>query len=553
MLQRVRDGISSLTAKSDDDIGGNGDGTRRVNVVHRLDRGASGCLLFAFADEDDSKRSSTAILQEALASANATKTYLALVRGEGILRGDDLKARGWFLVEREIKDEQGRLNNATTWFRFVAGQSHDEDNDLPRASLVLARPVTGRWHQVRRHLNGLSHPILGDTSHGASQTNREWKEQRNMPGERTCLHLARMQLPPNEVAPEGIDVCCPLEGDMMQMMQIHMPKVLEEAEPILQEEGIQIRPDPSNDMFQVLPYKAPVLDLDKRKAVHALNQQKINILSQGPYHVVVEKSPAVVCHHSSWTGKRSEVRRLLEPTPMLQRVRDLVGRRVNLVHRLDRGASGCLIFTYADEEKATDDETVLDNDSTGATTRLMEAMQNPEATKLYVALVNGGTRDGEDLTQKGWFKVKDPVKDENGKLIGDSQTELRFVASFNLTDEAAQDPAGKSMSVVLARPKSGRWHQVRQHLAQVGHPILGDSTHGLSRTNRIWREKRGMLKERVCLHLAQVDLPPTEYTPDGIQASCSIPPDMMAMIEKHMPSLLTGDGKRLLEEANITL
>ena len=99
-----------------------------------------------------------------------------------------------------------------------------------------------------------------------------------MPGERTCLHLARMQLPPNEVAPEGIDVCCPLEGDMMQMMQIHMPKVLEEAEPILQEEGIQIRPDPSNDMFQVLPYKVPDLDLDKRKAVHALNQQKINII-----------------------------------------------------------------------------------------------------------------------------------------------------------------------------------------------------------------------------------------------------------------------------------
>ena len=104
MLQRVRDGISSLTAKSDDD--GNGDGTR-VNVVHRLDRGASGCLLFAFADEDDSMRSSTAVLQEALASANATKTYLALVRGEGILRGDDLKARGWFLVDRENQGRAG--------------------------------------------------------------------------------------------------------------------------------------------------------------------------------------------------------------------------------------------------------------------------------------------------------------------------------------------------------------------------------------------------------------------------------------------------------------
>jgi len=579
MLQRVRDGISSLE-KSDGDTG-NGKKKqgpqRRVNVVHRLDRGASGCLLLAFADGDEGgsgrddekennadsgtieknadKRSSTAILQEAMASPNATKTYLALVRGEGILRGEDLIAKGWFLVDREIKDEKGRLNNATTWVRFVAGQAYDEENDLPRASLVLARPVTGRWHQVRRHLNGLSHPILGDTTHGASQTNREWKERRNMPGERTCLHLARMQVPPNEVAPDGIDVCCPLEDDMMDMMRMHMPKVLEEAEPILKEEGIQIRPDPSNGMIQVLPYKVPDLDLDKRKAVHALNQQKINILSQGPYHVVVEKPPTIVCHHSSWTGKRSEIRRLLEPTPMLQRVRDLVGRRVNLVHRLDRGASGCLIFTYADEEKATNDESsVLDNDATGATTSLIEAMQSPGATKTYLALVNGdGTRDGEDLTRKGWFSVKDPVKDENGKLIGDSQTDLKFVASFNLTDKAAQDPAGKSACLVLARPKSGRWHQVRQHCMKVGHPILGDSTHGLSRTNRIWREKRGMLKERVCLHLAQVDLPPTEFSPDGIQASCQIPPDMRAMIDNYMPALLTCDARVTLADETGTI
>ena len=603
MLQRVRDGMSSLQetnsrgGKREEEGGGAGAGPasnaerRRVNVVHRLDRGASGCLLFAFADDDEQdannannannncngeeddkenvegdhladptnptkshKRSATAILQEAMASPDATKTYLALVRGEGILRGEDLKARGWFLVDREIKDEKGRLNNATTWFRFVAGQPYNEEQDLPRASLVLARPVTGRWHQVRRHLNGLSHPILGDTSHGASQTNREWKERRNMSGERTCLHLARMQLPPNEVAPDGIDVCCPLEEDMMEMMRVHMPKVLEEAESILREEGIRMRPDPSNDRVQVLPYKVPDLDLEKRRAVHELNQQKINILAQGPHHVVVEKPPTIVCHHSAWTGKRSEARRLLEPTPMLQRVRDLVGRRVNLVHRLDRGASGCLIFSYADEEKAADDDTVFDNDSTGATTALMQAMQSPEATKTYLALVNGdGFRDGEDLIRRGWFDVDEPVKDENGKPIGDSMTEMRFVASVQLTDKPAQDPAGKSSCLVLAKPKSGRWHQVRQHCMLMGHPILGDSTHGLSRTNRIWREKRGMLKERVCLHLTRVDLPPTEFTPDGIRASCPIPNDMKAMIENSMPSLLVGEAKHVLEDSGVIL
>ena len=239
---------------------------------------------------------------------------------------------------------------------------------------------------------------------------------------------------------------------------------------------------------------------------------------------------------------------------MLQRVRDLVGRRVNLVHRLDRGASGCLIFSYADEEKADDEDSVFDNDSSGATTALIKAMQSPEATKTYLALVNGdGFRDGEDLTQRGWFDVDEPIKDENGKLIDNSITKLRFVASVNLTDKPAQDPAGKWACLVLARPKSGRWHQVRQHCMLMGHPILGDSTHGLSRTNRIWREKRAMHKERVCLHLARVDLPPTELTPDGIQASCPIPNDMKAMIETAMPSLLTGEAKQVLEDAGVIL
>jgi len=492
------------------------------------------------------RKSSTAILQAALASPNATKTYIALVRGEGILHGQDLRTKGWFKVERPIKDERCRLNNATTSFRFVAGQPYDEGNDMPRASLVLARPETGRWHQVRRHLNGLSHPILGDTSHGSSKTNREWKERRNMPGERTCLHLARLELPPNEAAPDGIDVCCPLEGDMMRMMEVYLPQVLQEAEPMLAEEGIRLRPDPTNDRVMVLPYEVPKVDSERLQAVTRLNEQGVKILSRGEHHVVVEKPPAVVCHHSAWTGTRSEERRLYEPTPMLQRVRDAVGRRVNVIHRLDRGASGCLVFSFADDESAS-----LDSDSgVGATTAMMNSMASSDAQKTYVALVHGdGKWNGEDLLQKGWFTIDVPVKDENGKTIDGSFTDLRFVATADLSDDAAQDAAGASACIVLARPKTGRWHQVRQHLAYaVGHPILGDSTHGLSRTNRIWRERLGMLKERVCLHLTRIVLPATKFTPRGIEASCPLPNDMMNMIVNHMPALMEDSGAILFEE-----
>ena len=223
MLQRTREAIGE-----------------RVNLVHRLDRGASGCLLFTKASSDEAGVDATAILQESMREAN--KTYVALVRGEGILKGRDFKKEGWFEVNRPIKDEQGDLNDATTFFRFLAGQDNENGKlERPRASLVLARPKTGRWHQIRKHLNGLSHPILGDSSHGNSKINREWRDKRGMPAERTCLHLLKLELPVTQVCPFGINVVSPLALDMMTLLEEHLPEVLREAEIVLEQEGLSLK------------------------------------------------------------------------------------------------------------------------------------------------------------------------------------------------------------------------------------------------------------------------------------------------------------------------
>jgi len=85
-----------------------------VNLIHRLDRGASGCVLCAPAEHP----SATRALQEAL--GGAVKTYVCLTRGRGVAHGEDLFERGWFREDREIKDYRGRINSATTDFRFVA-------------------------------------------------------------------------------------------------------------------------------------------------------------------------------------------------------------------------------------------------------------------------------------------------------------------------------------------------------------------------------------------------------------------------------------------------
>ncbi|KAL3786494.1 hypothetical protein HJC23_010660 [Cyclotella cryptica] len=543
MLQRVRDAIHDIEARRVHH--GQIPKMRKVNLVHRLDRGASGALLLAFADDDEQRETQkgcTATLIEAMASPDSIKTYVALVRGEGILRGVDLKELGWFEETRAIKDERGEEKNATTWFNFVAGQPETGDNgiDRPRMSLVLARPKQGRWHQIRKHLNGLSHPILGDTTHGASKVNREWKEKRNMPGERICLHLARLQLPPTEAAPEGIDVPCPVYEDMLTLLRNFAPDVLEKSLDVLQKEGILLD---SEKTYEIGRYTVT------EEWMHAgiEDDGSVEILSQGENFVIANKPPTVVVHHSSWTGSRSNPkRRLKEATPMLQRVRDATGRRVNAVHRLDRGASGCLLFSIADNTETNDGKAM----PCQVTKALFDAMQHPDSTKTYLAICDGdGTWNGIDIKAKGWFTIDKPVKDENGNVVENCVTDVCFVAGCTLPPESSDNHdnlEGRNVSIMMARPKTGRWHQVRQHLAGVGHAIIGDSSHGRSRTNRVWKKERKLRKERTCLHLCRIQLPATEYTPI-IDVSCPLSSDLVEMLNE-MPVLLEETRAILAQE-----
>ena len=180
MLQRVRDQLG-----------------RHVHAVHRLDGGTSGCLLFAF----DAK--TTALLQAAMTSEAAHKTYLAFVRGDAAHIRETV-------IDRSLKDDAGVERTARTHLDCIASCS----DDLPeRSSLVVARPFTGRWHQIRKHLNGVSHPILGDAKHGDSRVNRWWRSQHSM--QHLGLHCAQLHLP----LPDGdvIDVRCPVRADLVDL------------------------------------------------------------------------------------------------------------------------------------------------------------------------------------------------------------------------------------------------------------------------------------------------------------------------------------------------
>jgi tRNA pseudouridine65 synthase len=169
-LQRVRDQVGAS-----------------VYPIHRLDAPTSGCLLFA------TDRALAGLLSAALSAGQ--KTYLALVRG-------CCPPEARFEMAESLRDDNGILKTAQTALRCLGGDTER------RCSLVIAQPTTGRYHQVRRHLRRLSHPVIGDRAHGDSHVNRAWRAEGI---DRLALHCAHLSL--SLPSGERLSVRCPLFSD----------------------------------------------------------------------------------------------------------------------------------------------------------------------------------------------------------------------------------------------------------------------------------------------------------------------------------------------------
>lgn len=141
-------------------------GLRSADLVHRLDRGTSGCLMVA------KKRATLRQLHELLRNGGVDKRYLALVRGRWPRRRADvdvaLRTRrrgGENFVQADPAGKRARSR-----FRVV---QHFDD----RATLVEVVIDTGRTHQIRVHAAHCGHPLAGDPRYGDMQFNTVMSER----------------------------------------------------------------------------------------------------------------------------------------------------------------------------------------------------------------------------------------------------------------------------------------------------------------------------------------------------------------------------------------
>jgi tRNA pseudouridine65 synthase len=136
--------------------------------VHRLDRKTSGVLVLA------KKKEFVSIFQELFNSNNIQKTYLGIVRG---------LVKSTIIVNSPVKNADTKVyKEAETYCEPIFTKELNipvHPYETSRYSLVKLVPKTGRMHQLRIHMNKISHPLVGDYKYGDRFHNRMFEQKFN--------------------------------------------------------------------------------------------------------------------------------------------------------------------------------------------------------------------------------------------------------------------------------------------------------------------------------------------------------------------------------------
>ena len=172
---------------------------RMLELVHRLDRDTSGCVMVA------KKRSMLKFLHEALRGDSVQKYYKALVVGHWPNRKRLVDAS----LQKNVLKSGERMVTVT-----AEGKRSKTEFQVcvhyPGYTLVEAKPITGRTHQIRVHCRHAGFPILGDEKYGDEGANKAAKQSGF---KRLFLHAERLEIPRPD-STETLRITAPLASDL---------------------------------------------------------------------------------------------------------------------------------------------------------------------------------------------------------------------------------------------------------------------------------------------------------------------------------------------------
>ena len=206
---------------------------------------------------------------------------------------------------------------------------------------------------------------------------------------------------------------------------------------------------------------------------------ELDIVYQDAYLVAVNK-PAGMLVHRSWLDKH-------ETQFVMQTLRDQIGQHVFPLHRLDRPTSGVLVFALSSEVAA----------------KVMPMFAEHEMQKTYHAIVRGWIEQEGVLDYA--LKVElDKIADKFATQEKEAQqavTAYKPLAKVEVPYSTGKFPTTRYCLMEM-QPQTGRKHQLRRHMAHLRHPIVGDTTHGDGKHNKLYREKFD--SRRLLLHASEL-------------------------------------------------
>ena len=173
----------------------------------------------------------------------------------------------------------------------------------------------------------------------------------------------------------------------------------------------------------------------------------------------------------------------------VQLLRDQIGQPVWPVHRLDKGTSGVLLFA-------------LSAQVAGAVSSLFES--NEGIAKTYRAVVRGWP-PAEGVIDHPLTRLADDARATARALtVQPARTRFRTLGRWAVPLPYG-DFAQTRCALLELQPETGRRHQLRRHCKHIGHPIIGDATHGKGPLNRALAGWLGL--QRLWLHASTLALP----------------------------------------------
>jgi 23S rRNA pseudouridine1911/1915/1917 synthase len=165
---------------------------------------------------------------------------------------------------------------------------------------------------------------------------------------------------------------------------------------------------------------------------------------------------------------------LLKHRPEIKDVGDDPTLRPGIVHRLDKETSGVMLV-------AKNQPTFL---------YLKSLFQAHEVTKQYIAIIRGIPRETKGV-------IDAPIGIQNGTLrrsIHATKMRKEAITEYEVVKTINPSPIKQPLAILKVFPRTGRTHQIRVHLASIGHPILGDRLYG----------SKTIIEYRLMLHAAAI-------------------------------------------------